>query len=357
MTDQMLRTLADGYHDRPARSLGARRLGGHTVRAYVIEAPGRAVDPALEQAALDRAAHELTGHDDTTGLAVVILHAGADGDYLIVQSWAADYTSRQTVLAGPPSAPREMRPAPPGLGPCVWELAVLARERAAYVDRVLCGAGPVDERVRAWAEEQPGSSRWLTAAPMRGEHVILEPLGPGHAAGLLAATANDEVWEHLHLNRPATVADMAAIIDGARHEHQAGQRVPWVQIEASTGTIVGTTSYYDVSEGRGSLAVGHTILGRPWWRTGVNTEAKLLLLGRAFDDLAAERVEWHVDTANVRSQRAVERLGATREGVIRHHHRRQSGGARRDMVLYGMLAEEWPAVRDRLARRAAPGDR
>jgi RimJ/RimL family protein N-acetyltransferase len=349
VTDQILRMLADGYHDRSTRGLGARRLGGHTVRVYVIEAPGRAVDAAQEQAALDLATHELAGHGNTTGLAVVILHAGADGDYLIVQSWIADYMTRQTVLVGPPSSPGQMRPAPPGRGPCVWELAVLARERSAYVERVLCGAGPVEERIRAWAEERPESSPWLTAAPMRGEHVILEPLRPAHAAGLLAATASDEVWEHLHLDRPANVSDMAAIIDGALGEHRAGGRVPWVQIEAATGTIVGTTSYYDVSEGRGSLAIGHTILGRPWWRTGINTEAKLLLLSRAFDDLAAERVEWHVDTANGRSQRAVERLGATREGVIRHHHRRQSGGARRDMVLYGMIADEWPGARARLA--------
>lgn len=349
MSDEILLTLTDGYHDRLTRFLGARHLGGHTVKAYVIEAPGRQVDPAQEQAVLDLAAQQLAGLGDTTGLAVVILHAGADGDYLIVQSWIADYLTRLKVLAGPPSSPAELRPAPPELGPCVWELAVLARERSAYVDRVLRGTGPIEERVRAWAAAWPETSPWLTAAPMRGEHVILEPLAPAHAAGLLAATASDEVWQHLHLNRPATVSDLAAIIDGALSEQQAGERVPWVQIEASTGTIVGTTSYYDVSEGRGSLAIGHTIIGRPWWRTGINTEAKLLLLSRAFEELGAERVEWHVDTDNERSQRAVERLGATREGVIRRHHRRQSGGPRRDMVLYGMIADEWPGARARLA--------
>ncbi|GIJ51786.1 hypothetical protein Val02_86720 [Virgisporangium aliadipatigenens] len=276
-----LQGLVDGYHDRATRGLGTRDLGAHRVKAYVIEARGRRVDPEHAEAALALAAEQLAGHADSTGLAVVILHAGEDGDYLIVRSWAADYQTRQSILVGPPSAPERIRPAPAGVGPCVWELAVLARERAAYVDRVLRGTGPLEERLAAWAAESP----WLTATPMRGTHVLLEPLDPAHAAGLLAATADDEVWRHLHLNRPADEAGMAAIIAGALREQEAGGRVPWVLRAAGTGAIVGTTSYYDLSEGRGTLAIGHTIVGRPWWRTGVNTEAKLLLLGRAFDEL------------------------------------------------------------------------
>ncbi|MEV4641995.1 GNAT family protein [Actinoplanes sp. NPDC049548] len=352
MNNQTLRTLADGYHDRTTRSLGARSLRGHLVKLYAVEARGRTVGAEQEQAALELAARHLEDHRDSTGLAVVILHAGEDGDYLIVQSWVADYMTRQTILVGPPSAPEEMRPAPAGAGPCVWELGILARERDAYVDAVLVGTGPIEECIRAWAWDQPRPSPWREAAPMYGERVILEPLDLSHAPGLLAATADDEVWRHLHLNRPADVSEMTAIIAGALSEHDGGERVPWVVRDVGTGTVVGTTSYYDLSEGRESLAIGHTVLGRPWWRTGINAEAKLLLLARAFEELAAERVEWHVDTANERSQRAVERLGATREGVIRHHHRRQSGGARRDMVLYGMTADEWPAARARLSGTA-----
>ncbi|MCS7477687.1 GNAT family N-acetyltransferase [Umezawaea endophytica] len=189
---------------------------------------------------------------------------------------------------------------------------------------------------------------------MRGEHVILEPLDLAHVPDLLAATAHDEVWQHLHLRRPADAAEMTAIVADALRDHRTGARVPWVQRDARSGAVAGTTSYYDISEGRASVAIGHTIIGRPWWRTGLNTEAKLLLLSRAFDELAAERVEWHVDTENTRSHRAVERVGATREGVLRHHHRRQSDGSLRDMVVYSMTADEWPALRARLTSALRP---
>jgi RimJ/RimL family protein N-acetyltransferase len=341
----VLRKLADGYHERPTRSLGTRHQDGHVVKLYAVEAPGRHVDAAHEQAAL-RLLDGSDGDGDATGLAVVIVHAGADGDYVVIQSWLADYLTRLAVFAGPAGEPLRLRPAPPGLGPCVWEAAVLAHERAAFVDHVLTGSGPVEDRVRAWADDVLGhvrTSPWSSAEPMRGDHVILEPLDLAHVPDLLTATADDEVWQHLHLRRPANVEEMAAIVAEA-----LGTRVPWVQRDARTGAVAGTTSYYDISEERGSVAIGHTIIGRPWWRTGLNTEAKLLLLTRAFDELSAERVEWHVDTDNERSQQAVLRLGATREGVIRHHHRRQSDGSLRDLILYSMTADEWPDARTHL---------
>jgi RimJ/RimL family protein N-acetyltransferase len=96
------------------------------------------------------------------------------------------------------------------------------------------------------------------------------------------------------------------------------------------------------------------MLGRTWWRTGINSESKLLLMTRAFDDLGAVRVEWHTDLRNERSQRAVERLGATREGVLRAHKRRPDG-TWRDTVLFAMTGSQWPAARSRLIRAAAPG--
>lgn len=345
MRQDVLRELADGYHERATRSLGTRQQDGRLVKVYAIEAPGRHVGAAEEQAALELARLD----DDSTGLAVVIVHAGADGDYVIIQSWLTDYMTRLAVYAGPAGEPRRLRPAPPGFGPCVWEAAVLAHERATFVEHVLTGSGPIDRRVRVWADDMFGTrSPWLSAAPMRGDHVVLAPLDLAHVPDLLTATADDEVWRHLHLRRPADVTEMTAIVADALHDHQTGARVPWVQRDARTGAVVGTTSYYDISEGRGSVAIGHTIIGRPWWRTGLNTEAKLLLLTRAFDELSAERVEWHVDTDNERSHQAVLRLGATREGVIRHHHRRQSDGSLRDMALYSMTADEWPDARTRL---------
>ncbi|GIF75783.1 bifunctional pyridoxamine 5'-phosphate oxidase family protein/GNAT family N-acetyltransferase [Asanoa siamensis] len=199
----------------------------------------------------------------------------------------------------------------------------------------------------------PHRSPWLEPAPLRGAHVALEPLDMSHVDDLFRATANPEVWQHLTARLPKDRDDVAAYVAGALTEWHNGGRVPWVQRSATTGEVLGTTSFYEVEPARRSLAIGHTFLGRAAWRTGVNTEAKLLLLTRAFETLGAERVVWHTDIRNERSQAAIARLGATREGVLRHHRIRPDGSWR-DTVQYSMLAEAWPAasvaLRDRLAR-------
>ncbi len=143
---------------------------------------------------------------------------------------------------------------------------------------------------------------------------------------------------------------MAGVIGGMLREAAAGNRVPWVQRLTGTGQVVGTTSYCPSDEGNRSVHIGSTQLGRPWWRTGVNTEAKLLLMTRAFEDLGAVRVEWQTDNLNLRSQAAIERLGATREGVFRRHKRR-ADGTWRDSVFYAMTVDEWPAAKARLTER------
>jgi RimJ/RimL family protein N-acetyltransferase/nitroimidazol reductase NimA-like FMN-containing flavoprotein (pyridoxamine 5'-phosphate oxidase superfamily) len=198
-------------------------------------------------------------------------------------------------------------------------------------------------------------SEWREPVTLRGKHVTLEPLEGSHVDGLFAATTDDEVWSWLTHHRPAGHDEMAAIVAAALEESHAGTRVPWVQRDAATGQIIGTTSFYAIDTVNRSVGIGHTFIGRPWWRTGVNTESKLLLLGRAFDDLGAERVEWHTDIRNVRSQRAIERLGASREGLLRRHRQRPDGSWR-DTVLYSMTADEWQAARARLtARLTEPG--
>ncbi|RQX21589.1 GNAT family N-acetyltransferase, partial [Micromonospora chalcea] len=164
------------------------------------------------------------------------------------------------------------------------------------------------------------------------------------------------VWQHLGGTRPADADEMRRVIGGYLDAQERGEQVCWAQRCATTGAVIGTTSYYEIDPVRRSLAIGYTWLGRPWWRTGVNTEAKLLLLGRAFDELDAVRVVWHTDIRNERSQRAIERLGASREGVLRQHKQR-ADGSWRDTVQYSMLAQEWPSaqasLRERL-RAAAP---
>ncbi|MET7706704.1 bifunctional pyridoxamine 5'-phosphate oxidase family protein/GNAT family N-acetyltransferase [Micromonospora sp. NPDC005413] len=191
---------------------------------------------------------------------------------------------------------------------------------------------------------------WHDPVSLRGEQVRLEPLELAHADELHAATADAEVWRHLSAALPTAPAGTAEVVGAALAAQHRGERVAWVQRCAATGAVVGTTSYYEIDPESRSVAIGHTFLGRPWWRTGINTEAKLLLLSRAFDDLGAVRVVWHTDIRNVRSQVAIERLGATREGVLRMHRQRPDGSWR-DTVQYAMTVDEWPNAQLRLRER------
>ncbi|SCL33313.1 Protein N-acetyltransferase, RimJ/RimL family [Micromonospora pallida] len=201
---------------------------------------------------------------------------------------------------------------------------------------------------------RPPRSPWLDPVPMRGAHVLLEPLDLAHADELFDATDDPEVWRHLGSPRPADATGVRELVAEALAAHHRGGRVPWVQRCAVTGAVIGTTSYYEVDPDRGAVAIGYTFLGRPWWRSAVNTEAKLLLLTRAFEELGARRVVWHTDIRNERSQRAIERLGTTREGVLRMHRQRPDGSWR-DTVQYSMIVDEWPEAQRQLRERLRSG--
>jgi RimJ/RimL family protein N-acetyltransferase/nitroimidazol reductase NimA-like FMN-containing flavoprotein (pyridoxamine 5'-phosphate oxidase superfamily) len=194
---------------------------------------------------------------------------------------------------------------------------------------------------------QPVRSPWLTPVPMRGDHVALEPLDMSHVDGLYHAIADDDVFEFLPKETPRSRETMVGLVAEALRMHQTGYRVPYVTLDARTGEVIGTTSYYAVDEVNRGIAIGHTMTAKSRWRTGVNTESKLLLLQRAFDVLGAVRVEWHTDASNWRSQRAIERLGAVREGVMRRHKLREDG-TWRDTVTYSMTDHEWPTAQARL---------
>ncbi|MDG4792402.1 bifunctional pyridoxamine 5'-phosphate oxidase family protein/GNAT family N-acetyltransferase [Micromonospora sp. WMMD1082] len=202
---------------------------------------------------------------------------------------------------------------------------------------------------------RPTPSPWHEPAVRHGRHVLLEPLDLSHTDELYAATADPEVWQYLSRPLPTGPAQLREIVAGALAEQHRHERVAWVQRCAVTGAVVGSTSYYEIDPGQRSVAIGYTFLGRPWWRSGINTEAKLLLLARAFDELGAVRVVWHTDLRNERSQRAIERLGAQREGVLRRHRLRPDGSWR-DTVQYSMTVDEWPnaqvTLRERLRGRA-----
>ncbi len=204
---------------------------------------------------------------------------------------------------------------------------------------------------------------WFAMPVLTGRLVRLEPLTLEHARGYHAAAGDppdaEEVFRWLNpagggASAPQTLADAVAHIVGALGQRARGERLPYAQIEVSTGQFIGTTSLYEVVPGQRTLAIGHTWIGKRWWRTGVNTEAKLLLLTYAFDALGAVRVVWHTDLRNVRSQEAIARLGAIKEGVLRKHKLRRDG-TWRDTVIFSMTDEEWPAARDALAARLTAG--
>lgn len=200
------------------------------------------------------------------------------------------------------------------------------------------------------------SSDWLAAPVLSGSTLTLAPPGLADAADYLSALGDDstaaEVVRHLPFSTPRAEADVRRIIQEAL---DTPDRVAYAQRLSETGGFAGTTSFYEVNPGQRSLAIGHTWIARRFWRTGVNTESKLLMLSRAFDQLGAERVVWHTDVLNDRSQAAIERLGAAKEGVLRHHRIRPDGSWR-DTVQYSLLSAEWPEVRrrlsDSLSRRA-----
>ena len=192
-----------------------------------------------------------------------------------------------------------------------------------------------------------GGSPWVSPVSLEGRHVRLEPLAPGHAAGLLEALADEEVWRYLPTVQPRTHEEMTAYVADLLRRQWTGAQMPWAQVDPATGTTIGITSYHDIDPVNRALAIGHTMVGHRWWRTGVNTEAKLMLLEHAFESLGAEKVFWYTDILNQRSQQAIARLGATREGELRKHRIRRDG-TWRDTVQYSLVDDEWPQARTRL---------
>ncbi len=201
------------------------------------------------------------------------------------------------------------------------------------------------------ASPAPEPDRWYAQQQLIGSKVRLVPLAIEHAPGFLEALWADDGGQDVYrwLGRPAprTLAQAKVEIYAALAARANGNRLPFAQLDAVTGEFVGTTSYYEVSPASRSLGIGHTWLGRPWWRSGHNTESKLLLLCHAFDELGAARVVWHTDVLNERSRAAIQRLGASMEGVLRKH-RIRSDGSWRDTVQFAMIDDDWPVARQRL---------
>ena len=190
-------------------------------------------------------------------------------------------------------------------------------------------------------------SDWNTHPTLTGEHVRLEPLTLDHAKGLFEASGDPAIWTWLSHRQPMDLPATERMLEVMLAEPH---RFPFAQIDLRSGRVAGTTSYYQIVAQHRILAIGHTWIGAGWQRTALNSEAKFLLLRYAFETLDAQRVAWETDIRNLRSQRAIERLGALREGILRAHRIRPDGTSR-DTVVYSMVAAEWPAARARLSER------
>lgn len=181
---------------------------------------------------------------------------------------------------------------------------------------------------------------------LEGHGVRLEPLTFAHADALAAAARDGALWDLWFTSVPEP-AQMTAYIIAALQGQANGTMLPWAVRELSTDTIVGTTRYHDIVASIGRVEIGYTWYAQRWQRTHVNTACKLLLMTHAFDALDCGVVALRTDLANTRSQAAIARLGAHRDGVIRHFQARRDGTPR-DTVMFSVLRTEWPTVRDRL---------
>jgi RimJ/RimL family protein N-acetyltransferase len=191
----------------------------------------------------------------------------------------------------------------------------------------------------------------LQPVALEGHGVRLEPLTAAHGEGLAAAAADGRLWELWYTSVPGPEETTRYIADALAGQ-QAGHMLPWAVRELATGTIAGTTRYHDIVPQVDRVEIGWTWYAARWQRSHVNTACKLLLLGHAFDTVGCQVVGLRTDNFNFASQRAIEALGAHKDGVIRHHMARRDGTVR-NTVIYSILASEWPDVRRHLALRLA----
>jgi RimJ/RimL family protein N-acetyltransferase len=186
---------------------------------------------------------------------------------------------------------------------------------------------------------------------LEGHGVRLEPLTAAHRDGLAAAVTDGRLWELWYTVVPHP-DDVAKYIADAVAGQEAGKMLPWAVRELSSGTIVGCTRYHDIVAEIDRVEIGYTWYGASWQRSSVNTSCKLLLLSHAFETLGCQVVGLRTDNFNFASQKAIERLGAKKDGVIRHHLPRRDGTAR-DSVMYSILLSEWRDVKRHLELRMA----
>ena len=194
------------------------------------------------------------------------------------------------------------------------------------------------------------SEAWAAPVILRGQHVVIEPLQAAHVAGLRTAAADGELWRCWYTNVPTPDA-VDAYIASALKMQAAGDALVFTVRDAA-GDVVGTTRYYDLDQTVPRLSIGYTWYAQRAHRTGLNTDAKLLLLGHAFETLGCIAVALETSWFNHASRTAIARLGAKQDGILRSH-KRHADGSVRDTVVFSVIASEWPAVKRNLLAKLA----
>lgn len=196
----------------------------------------------------------------------------------------------------------------------------------------------------------------LSPVTLSGLYVRLIPMEHAHVPELARIGLAAEIWKFMRYGLVDSEDKMRDWVDAILKLQDSGSDLPFTVIHLPTGKIAGATRYLNISSTNRSVEIGGTWYGLEFQRTVVNTEAKYLLLAYAFEKLGCVRVQFKTDTRNERSQRAIERLGAIREGVFRNHMILPDGSLR-SSVIYSILADEWPAVKIRLAGLISPAYR
>ena len=186
-------------------------------------------------------------------------------------------------------------------------------------------------------------------AKLEGYGVRLEPLSAEHEKGLIEAAKDGRLWELFFTSVPETEKTKKYIEDALKGQER-GDMLPWAVRDLKSGDIVGSTRYHDIVPAADRVEIGWTWYAQRCQRSHVNTACKLLLFAYGFDTLKCKVVGLRTDNFNFRSQRAIEALGAKKDGVIRHHWPRRDGSVR-DTVMYSVLRDEWPGVRKHLELR------
>lgn len=191
----------------------------------------------------------------------------------------------------------------------------------------------------------------LTPITVEGSGIRLEPLLYEHEEALSAAAADGELWNLWYTFVPKHEETQGYIADALAGQ-KAGHMLPWAVRELTTDKIIGSTRYHDIVRAIDRVEIGYTWYAASWQRSHVNTTCKLLLMTHAFETLGCKVVGLRTDNFNFASQRAIEALGAKKDGVLRHHRVRRDGTVR-DSVMYSILASEWPDVKRHLEFRLA----